>query len=124
MIVLREKIIESALKKGSQFEIWEKEVNRTEIGIETEIENNARKYMFDHEYDCLDELISLGYLKILNKNEGTFKLGGNEDDEFLLRIAYTFTEDCGYITECENDYYEIANQQCIIAKEFLAKKKF
>lgn len=124
MLTLKEKIIESALSKGSHFEIWEKEVNKTEIGVETEVKSRTREYMLDHEFDYLDELIDLGYLKRLNKDESTFKLGSSEDDEFLLKIAYTFTEACGYITEYENDYYEVAKQQGIIAKEFLAKRNF
>ena len=75
MLTLKEKIIESALSKGSHFEIWEKEVNKTEIGVETEVKSRTREYMLDHEFDYLDELIDLGYLKRLNKDESTFKLG-------------------------------------------------
>lgn len=119
METLKEQILKSAIKKSKQFEIWEKEVDNNEVGTETESLANAREYLSRHEYDFLDELICLGYIKVLDEFENTYTLGDNRDDIFLLEIAYTFTADCGYITKKENDYYEVGKQQGLIAKAFL-----
>lgn len=120
---LIEKLITSSLAKGVNYRIWEKEVSNMKNFDESITLQNAREYMSKHEYDHIEALVEFGYIK-KNKALLTFELGLNESTKFLRDIAYTYTVEQGFITESENDYYEIALEQSkITMKHFYSKKQ-
>lgn len=117
---LVDKIVENATLKGEQYKVWEKgvEIDNPSLPLLNAIED-ARTFMFNNEYVGKDELIKNDYLRVKSEDDMTYELGKNKKISFLVEIAYTYTEDCGYITAAENDYYEVAKRQAQITKEYL-----
>lgn len=119
---LKEKVIQSTIYKGIWYDIWLLEVNSAnDFGVTDRMEE-ARNKLSMLEYDCLHELMEQGYILYDDKENVTFKLGGNKDDDYLRAIAYVWTVENGLITESENDYYEVAKQQAEITNKYLENK--
>ena len=110
---LKLEIVKNGLELGESFKVWsklvEKEWSPSILTEDEEIRKDvARLNMMENQLPFIEELIELEYLEIKNGTDDTYVKGRNCEDVFLMAVSEIFTEERGYITESENDYYETA----------------
>lgn len=108
---LEEKIRKNAKMLMQHYNVWNMTVDEK---IPLYYQDTAKDFLSKNQYNFIDNLIELDFLRYEDNDKDTFCIGDNKSSKFLVEIADIFTSKRGYITKGENDFYETAKQQGLL----------